>query len=206
LLTTTRGHDIVVIGASAGGVEALMRVVAGLPADYSGAVFVVLHLPPEAPSALAHILDRAGPLPAVPARHKQPIEPGRIYVASPNVHLSLHRGHMVLQAGPRENNARPSVDVLFRSAARSYGRRVVGVVLSGTLRDGALGLAAIKMRAGVTVVQDPEEAPFAGMPQSAINTTHIDFCERAADIPLLLDTLSQRTVEHQPSEKRRLAS
>jgi two-component system chemotaxis response regulator CheB len=200
LLTNTTGHDIVVIGASAGGVEALMRVVAGLTDNYSGAVFVVLHLPPEAPSALAHILDRAGSLPATQAQHNQPIERGRVYVAPPNLHLRLHRGHMVLQAGPRENNARPSVDVLFRSAARSYGRRVVGVVLSGTLRDGALGLAAIKMRGGVTVVQDPEEALFAGMPQNAINTTAIDYCLRAADIPLRLDELSQHTFEHQPME------
>ena len=198
MLTNNKGHDIVVIGASAGGVEALMRVVAGLPDDYSGAVFVVLHLPPEAPSALAHILNRAGPLPAIQAQHKEPIEPGRIYVASPNLHLQLHRGHVVLEAGPRENNSRPSVDVLFRSAARSYGRRVVGVVLSGTLRDGALGLAAIKMRGGVTVVQDPEEAPFAGMPQNAINTTEIDFCLSASDIPLRLDQLSQHTFEHKP--------
>jgi two-component system chemotaxis response regulator CheB len=199
-MTTTTAHDIVVIGASAGGVEALMRVVAGLPDAYSGTVFVVLHLPPEAPSALAHILNRAGPLSATQAHHKEPIEAGHVYVAPPNLHLLLHRGHIVLEAGPRENNARPSVDVLFRSAARSYGRRVIGVVLSGTLRDGALGLAAIKMRGGVTVVQDPEEAPFAGMPQNAINTTEIDFCLSAADIPLRLDELSQHTFEPQPMQ------
>lgn len=137
---TTSGHDIVVVGASAGGVEALTRLVGGLPADFSATVFVVWHVPPDAPSALATILDRAGPLPASPAEHHEPIEPGRIYVARPNRHLVLQRGHVALEAGPRENSARPSIDVLFRSAARAYARRAVGVVLSGTLRDGALGL------------------------------------------------------------------
>src|SRR5207237_4949585 len=149
---SSSGHDMVVVGASAGGVGALMRLVSGLPGDFAAAVFVVLHLPPDAPSALATILDRAGPLPAYQAKDKQPIEAGCIYVARPNRHLVVRRGYMGLEAGPRENSARPSVDVLFRSAARAYGRRVVGVVLSGTLHDGALGLAAIKMRGGVTVV------------------------------------------------------
>jgi two-component system chemotaxis response regulator CheB len=160
-------------------------------------------MPPEVPSALAQILDRAGPLRATPAEHKEPIRTGHIYVAPPNRHLVVHRGHMVLQAGPRENNARPSVDVLFRSAARSYGPRVVGVVLSGTLRDGALGLASIKMRGGVTLVQDPQEALFAGMPESALSASEIDFCLGTADIAVRLDDLTQPFYEHesmQPSE------
>jgi two-component system chemotaxis response regulator CheB len=198
-----RGHDMVVIGASAGGVEALTRVVAGLPADFSAAVFVVLHVPPDARSALATILDRAGRLPAAQAEDRQPIEPGRIYVARPNRHLVLHRGHVALEAGPRENSARPSVDVLFRSAARAYGRRAVGVVLSGTLRDGALGLAAIKMHGGVTMVQDPSEALFAGMPESALRTAEVDYCLPAADIATRLVELTQHTVEAElmPNER-----
>ena len=198
----TSGHDIVVIGASAGGVEALTRVVGGLPADFSAAVFVVLHIPPDAPSALATILDRAGPLPAAQAEHNEPIEPGRVYVARPNRHLVVRRGHVVLEAGPRENSARPSVDVLFRSAARAYGRRAVGVVLSGTLRDGALGLAAIKLHGGVTIVQDPSEALFAGMPESALRTTEVDYCLPAVDIPTRLVELTQHTFETElmPSE------
>ena len=189
------GHDIVVIGASAGGVEALTRVVGRLPADFPAAVFVVLHIPPDAPSALATILDRAGPLPAGRAEHHEPIEPGRIYVAPPNRHLVVHRGQVVLEAGPRENSARPSVDVLFRSAARAYARRAVGVVLSGTLHDGALGLAAIKMHGGVTIVQDPSEALFAGMPESALRTTEVDYCLPAVDIPTRLVELTQHTFE-----------
>jgi two-component system chemotaxis response regulator CheB len=201
--SNNQGHDIVVVGASAGGVEALMNLVSGLPADFRAAVFVVLHTSPGARSALADILNRSGPLSATEAENKEPISHGHIYVAPPNRHLVLHHGHVALEPGPRENNARPSVDVLFRSAARSYGRRVVGVVLSGALRDGALGLAAIKMRGGVTMVQDPAEALFAGMPESALGTTQVDFCLRAADIPLRLDELTQHSFEHpsmQPSE------
>jgi len=192
---TSNGHDIVVVGASAGGVEALTRVINGLPRDFGAAVFVVLHLPPDVPSALANILNRAGQLPAQPARQNEPIELGRIYVAQPNRHLVVHRGHVTVEAGPRENSARPSVDVLFRSAARAYGRRVVGVVLSGTLRDGALGLAAIKIRNGVTVVQDPAEALFAGMPESALSTIDVDYCLRSADIPTQLVALTRHTFE-----------
>jgi two-component system chemotaxis response regulator CheB len=194
------GHDVVVIGASAGGVEALTRVAAGLPADFGAAVFVVLHIPPDAPSALAQILARAGPLPTHQVEQVVAMQPGHIYVAPPNRHLVVHRGHAALEAGPRENSARPSVDVLFRSAARAYGSRVVGVVLSGTLRDGALGLAAIKMRGGVTVVQDPDEALFAGMPQNALRTTEIDYCLVSADIPGRLVELTHHKIEHEPME------
>jgi two-component system chemotaxis response regulator CheB len=196
----TNGHDIVAIGASAGGVQALTRVVAGLPPDFRAAVFVVLHVPPDAPSQLATILSRAGRLPASQVDHAQAIKPGHIYVAPPNRHLVLHRGQVTPEAGPRENSARPSVDVLFRSAARAYGARVVGVVLSGTLRDGALGLAAIQMRGGVTIVQDPGEALFAGMPNSALSTTRVDFCLAAADIPIRLVELTQHAVEHEAME------
>jgi two-component system, chemotaxis family, protein-glutamate methylesterase/glutaminase len=204
---TANGHDIVVVGASAGGVEALRRMVGGLPPDFAAAVFVVLHLPPNAPSALATILNRSGPVPASQVEHKQPIEPGRIYVARPNRHLVLRRGHVALEAGPRENSARPSdsVDVLFRSAARAYGRRVVGIVLSGTLRDGAQGLAAVKLRGGITMVQDPDEALFAGMPESARSSTEIDYCLAAADIPTCLVELTQHAFEQermQPSEPK----
>jgi two-component system, chemotaxis family, protein-glutamate methylesterase/glutaminase len=196
------GHDIVVIGASAGGVEALMSIAAGLPADIAAAIFVVLHVPPDAPSALASILNRAGRLEAIEAEHKLPIEPKKIYIAPPNRHLVVRRGEMLLQAGPRENSARPSADVLFRSAARAYGRRVVGVVLSGTLRDGALGLAAIKMRGGVTIVQDPDEALFSGMPRSALRTTAIDLCLSASDMPTHLVELTSHSIEHEPMQPR----
>jgi two-component system chemotaxis response regulator CheB len=127
------------------------------------------------------------------AHGQQPIERGHILVAPPNRHLVVRRGHVALEAGPLENSARPSVDALFRSAARAYGRRVVGVVLSGALHDGALDLAAVKMRGGVTVVQDPNEARFAAMPQSALMTTHVDYCLRSAEIPARLVALCDHT-------------
>ena len=191
----SNGHDIVVLGASAGGVQALTRVAAGLPRNFAASVFVVLHLPADASSALATILGRAGALPAKTARDDEPIRPGCIYVGPPNRHLVVQRGRVKLRAGPRENSARPSVDVLFRSAARAYGQRVVGVVLSGTMRDGALGLAAIKMRDGITIVQDPNEALFAGKPESALSASEVVYCLPVAAIPTRLVELT-----HHPSE------
>ena len=165
---------LVVIGASAGGVETLKRVVGGLPADLPAAVCVVLHLAPGSPSALAGILDRLSPLPCRTAGHGAPLRAGEIVVAPPDRHLLITDGRCELTVGPRENGHRPSVDVLFRSAAAATGRRVVGVVLSGTRDDGTVGLAAIKAQGGATIVQDPDEALYAGMPASALAHVSVD--------------------------------
>jgi two-component system chemotaxis response regulator CheB len=169
------GHDIIILGASAGGVEALTTVVRELPAGLPAAVFVVLHIPAHATSVLPAILGRAGTLPAAHAEDGQPIEHGRIYVAPPDMHLVVHSGVVRLSRGPKENSARPAIDALMRTAARAYGPRVVGVVLSGNLDDGTAGLVAIKARGGVAVVQDPDEALFAGMPQSAVDNVDCDW-------------------------------
>jgi two-component system chemotaxis response regulator CheB len=168
------GHDIIVIGASAGGVEATSRLVRDLPRSLPAAVFVVVHMPEDASSMLAHILDRAGPLPAHPAVDGQPIVPGHIYVAVPGRHLLVGRGHAHVVHGPRENRARPAVDPLFRTAALAYGPRVIGVVLTGALDDGTAGLLAIKRRGGLAVVQDPRDALMPSMPESALEYVKVD--------------------------------
>ncbi len=199
-------RDIVVVGASAGGVEALMDLVRGLPADLPAAVFVVLHIPPQSTSVLPQILDRAGPLPARHAVDGAPIIRGQILVAPPDHHLLVEQGHIRLSRGPRENRTRPAVDPLFRSAARTYGPRVLGVVLSGALDDGTSGLAAIKARGGVAIVQDPAEAIFPSMAQSAIDHVAVDHILFTSQIGPLLAGLAREDVveEGAPAVSREL--
>jgi two-component system chemotaxis response regulator CheB len=184
-------HDIVVVGASAGGVEALVALVRDLPPDLPAALFVVLHVPPYGESHLPAILTHHGPLPAAHATHGAAITPGRIYVAPPDHHLLVRDGHVELTHGPRENASRPAVDALFRTAARAYGPRVVGVVLSGALGDGSAGLMAIAARGGVTVVQDPAEALFEGMPRTALRYVRVDHVLPVRQIPALVGRLAR---------------
>ena len=200
------GHDIIVIGASAGGVETLNQIVRDLPSDLPAAVFIVLHLPSQSRSVLPSILNRSiqkgrgdSSLQAVHPQDGEKIQHGRIYVAPPDYHLLIKNGFIRLARGPRENSHRPAVDPLFRTAARVYGQRVVGVVLSGTLDDGTAGLLAIKQQGGVAVVQDPDEALYSGMPRSAIENVDVDHILRVSDIPSMLSELAQRFVEMEPS-------
>jgi two-component system, chemotaxis family, protein-glutamate methylesterase/glutaminase len=180
-------RDIVVVGASAGGVEALERLVAGLREPLGASLFVVLHVSSQGVSVLPMILNRAGPLRAAHAVDGEPIEPGRIYVAPPNAHLLLEPGRVRLGVGPPENGHRPAIDPLFRSAAYVYRSRVQGVVLSGALDDGTAGLWAIKRRAGVAIVQDPADAAHDGMPRSALENVAIDHVLKVDDIgPLIM--------------------
>lgn len=167
-------RDLVVIGASAGGVETLKRVVAGLPADLPAAVCIVLHIAPDSPSLLAQILARAGPLSCRAARAAEPLRHGQILVAPPDRHLVVEDNSACVSAGPKENRHRPAVDVLFRSAARAQGDRVIGVILSGMQDDGAAGLAAVKSVGGGTIVQDPADALYAGMPTAALARVAVD--------------------------------
>jgi two-component system, chemotaxis family, protein-glutamate methylesterase/glutaminase len=181
---------IVVIGASAGGVEALMRLVQDLPRDFPAPIFVVLHIPASAPSMLAHILSRAQRLPAVNAEDGRRYEPGTIYVAVPDHHLLVGRdGTMHVARGPRENRHRPAVDPLFRSAALARGRNAIGVVLTGAMDDGTAGLIAIRKRGGIAVVQDPGEAMYPSMPQSAIAHVDVDHVVPLASMGELLARL-----------------
>lgn len=170
------GHvpPVVVIGASAGGVEALTHLVGRLPADLHAAVFVVLHIPSHTRSQLAAILDRASALPAQTACDGDLIEAGRIYVAAADRHLMVDGERMRVTYGPREGRVRPSIDVLFRSAAASAGPRAVGVVLGGMLDDGTSGLWNIKDRGGHALVQDPASTLFPSMPESAIRHVDVD--------------------------------
>ncbi|HET8787635.1 MAG TPA: chemotaxis protein CheB [Actinomycetes bacterium] len=189
---------VVVVGASAGGVEALVDLAASLPADLPAAMFVVLHVPSTASSALPDILSRHGPLRAGHGRDGEPIERGRIYVAPPDHHLLLRTGHVRLTRGPRENGHRPAVDPLFRSAAREYASRVIGVVLSGALDDGTAGLLAIKSRGGVAVVQDPGDALYPGMPTSAAEHAEVDHVLAAASMGRLLAKLTAEPATEPP--------
>src|SRR5262245_48658533 len=180
------GHDIITIGASAGGVETLSRLVATLPADLPASLFVVLHIDPEAPSVLGGILSAAGKLPAVEATDGAPIEHGKIYVGTANCHLLVEPDRVRVVHGPKENRHRPAIDPLFRSAAWAFGRRVVGVVLTGMLDDGSAGLWAIKSCGGVTVVQDPAEAYFPDMPANALVHLKVDYSLPIAEMGPLL--------------------
>jgi two-component system, chemotaxis family, protein-glutamate methylesterase/glutaminase len=182
-------HDIIVIGASAGGVEAISTVVAELPRDLRGAVLVVLHLA-RGRSVMPEILTRVARMPAVHPSDGERLQFGRIYVAPPDHHLVVEGDTVRTTHGPTENGVRPAVDTLFRSAARFYGPRVIGVVLTGSLDDGTAGLAAIKEAGGIAVVQDPEEAFAPSMPRSAMHHVDVDHVLPLREIGPLLVSLT----------------
>lgn len=169
-----RNHDLVVIGASAGGVEVLKRLVSDLPEDLHAAVCIVLHMAPASPSALAGILERSGPLPCRFAGDDGALHFGEIVVAPPDRHMVVQDGRVKLTVGPRENGHRPAIDVLFRSAAAAREGRVIGVVLTGSRDDGTLGLAVIKEHGGAAVVQSPDDATYPAMPSSALALVAVD--------------------------------
>jgi two-component system chemotaxis response regulator CheB len=170
-------------------VTALQRIVERLPADFPAAVFVMLHLPDGANSVLPRILDRAGPLRAVHAENGAAVEGGRIYVAPPGFHLTIEREVMRVTRGAREHGHRPAIDPLFRSAALAFGPRVIGVILTGLLDDGTVGLMALKRSGGIAVVQDPDDTRFPSMPRSAIAHVEVDYVVPADRIGPLLERL-----------------
>jgi two-component system chemotaxis response regulator CheB len=181
LLNANR-RNIVVIGASAGGVEALKSLFSLLPADLSASYFVVMHLSPDYASHLDHILQSVTSMPVSFASDRQRIMPDCVYVASPDRHLMVEQDTIRITRGPRESRARPAVDVLFRSASLAYGQRVIGVVLSGSLDDGTAGLWQIKDRKGLAFVQDPQEAQHRSMPDSAMEHVDVDFVGSVEDL------------------------
>lgn len=192
-------RDIVVVGASAGGVEAIVALLRGLPRDIAAAVFVVSHVLPDAGSHLLDALNTAGPLPAKHAQDGEAFKQGLVYIAPPDRHLLVKRDHVRVTRGPRENRWRPAIDPLFRSAAVAYDSRVIGIVLSGMLDDGTSGLSAIKRCGGIAIVQDPEDAAYPEMPQSALANVRVDHRLSVADMAPVLAGLVSERVEHPPA-------
>src|ERR1700680_3516354 len=188
----SRGRDIIVIGTSAGGLEALDALIGELPGDLSAAIFIVQHLAPE--NTAAGLLARLGKHKAFDcklATNGERFAAGKIYIARSDYHLLVKKNHLLVTKGARENRYRPSIDALFRSAATTHGPRVIGVVLTGMLDDGTAGLIAIHKCGGVTVVQDPKDATYPEMPQSVLNNLSVDHCVPVAQMGGLLAILSR---------------
>ena len=188
---------LVVVGASSGGVEAFTKLLTGLPGDFPAAVLLVLHVGADSPPVLPRILARASALPVFLARDGETIRACRVYVAPPDLHLLVSGERLALARGPREHGHRPAIDPLFRSAARSHGPRVIGVVLTGNLDDGVAGLATIADLGGVTVVQSPEDASFPDMPRAALERVAVDHVLPLAEIAPRLARLAAHA---QPKE------
>lgn len=189
-MTTTK--DIIVIGASAGGVEALQRLCGALPRDLPAAIFVTQHLSASARSVLPLLLDRAGPLPARSPVDGETIQRGTIYIAAPDHHMLLRPDRVLMRRGPNENRTRPAVNALFRSAAIAYGGRVIGVVLTGLLDDGTDGLIAITAAGGLSVVQDPDDAEWPSMPRNALKRDHVEHVVPLSGLAALLTQLTMQ--------------
>ena len=192
-------RDVVVIGASSGGVTALLELVKTLPADFPASIFVVQHVAPDSPSILPQLLSAVSKLPARHPQNGERIEPGVIYVARPDHHLLVEGGQVLVTRGPKENRFRPSIDALFRSAAYTYGPRVIGVVLTGYLDDGTCGLWSVQRMGGVAVVQDPRDAQQPAMPTNALEFVAADYIVPLAELGPLLVLL---TAELAPGKTR----
>jgi len=186
---------IIVVGTSAGGVEALQVIAHGLPVDLSAAILIVMHCSPQGPNLLPAILGRAGPVAVAAAVDGALIESGKIYIAPPDHHMLVNGDRISLSKGPKENRARPSIDPLFRTAAAAYGSSVIGVILTGGLDDGTAGLSAVKESGGTTVVQDPADALYPSMPTSALRYVGADHTVPLVEIAPLLAFLVKRPTE-----------
>ena len=183
-------RNIIVIGASAGGFEAIKKIVADLPPDLDAAIFIVWHMAPSARGILPQVLGRITPIPVAHAYDGEPIVTNRIYIAPPDRHMLLEKGHIRITRGPKENRFRPAVDPLFRSAAYVYGNRVIGVILSGALDDGTAGLWAVKNCGGMALIQDPHDAEVPSMPENAIREVDADYILPLAEVGSMLVRLS----------------
>jgi two-component system chemotaxis response regulator CheB len=195
--------NIIVIGASAGGIDALRPLLAGLPKKFDATILIVWHMAAEVSGVLPQILNKVSPLPVINAVDRALMEQGIVYIAPPDRHLLVDGERIRLTHGPKENGFRPAVDPLFRSAALAFGPRVIGIILSGALDDGAAGLWTIKKHGGTSIVQHPEEAEVPSMPEKAIEAVRVDYLLKAAEIPELLTTLVQEEVRKEVQNDRR---
>jgi two-component system chemotaxis response regulator CheB len=185
-------RDLVAIGASAGGVDALTYLAQEFPLDFPAAVLITIHLSSLFPSELDAILSHAGPLAAEFAVDGEILRRGRIYIAPPKRHLLVSGDRLVLGSGPRENHARPAIDPMLRSIAVCCGARAIGLILTGSLSDGAAGLSALGSCGGVTIVQDPRDSAYSEMPSAAIGRAKPAYIAPLAEIPGLLRLLVQQ--------------
>ena len=189
------GRDIIVIGGSAGAIEALNEILPGLDKDLPAAVFVVIHSGQEGPRLLASIFQRSSALSVRYAKDREPIELGTVYLAPPDRHLIIKPGELRVVRGPKENNFRPAIDPMFRSAAYTYGPRVIGVLLSGLMDDGTYGMSQIKQQGGLVVIQSPEDAKQPDMPRSVMDRVGADHVVMSSEIAALLTELVRADLE-----------
>lgn len=192
-------RDIIVVGTSAGGIEAVCSLIKALPRDLPASMFVVQHIGTH--SSLAEIFARCGTMEVISPGHNEKIQRSRVYVAPADFHMQVSNGHIELSKKPRENRHRPSVDALFRSAARNFRERVVAVILSGALDDGAMGAFAVKTRGGCVIVQDPKEAAVPDMPRAAMRAVEVDYSLPIAGIAALL--VKMATQEKKPTKNKK---
>src|SRR5215218_5542575 len=191
---------IIVIGASAGGLQSITELMAQLTQEMNAAIFLVLHTPNTAYGDLImQKLQKNTVFTCKLAEHGEKIQARHLYIAVPDNHLLLKQGTMILGRGPNENRWRPSIDVLFRSAAVAYGSRVIGIILTGLLEDGTTGMIAIKKSGGTCIVQDPKEAEYADMPLSVLNNVQVDYCVPLSEMG---NILAEKTKNGVPLEQR----
>jgi two-component system chemotaxis response regulator CheB len=190
--------NIIVIGASAGGIKAIYQLIERIPPDLPLAIFIVIHISKNSqPDIIAQQLQKKTAYTCLMAQDNEEIKSGHIYLAPTNHHLLVKKGYMRLIDGPHENRWRPSIDVLFRSAAAVYDSKVIGIILSGMLDDGTSGMSAVKRCGGTCLVQDPSEAEYIDMPVNVINNVNVDYQVPIADMGYIIDDILSKP--HGPS-------
>ncbi|MDX1838366.1 chemotaxis protein CheB [Legionella taurinensis] len=189
-------NAIVVIGTSAGGLNALKNLLSELPAEFPAPILIVKHISSTVENMLPSLLGRICKLPVIEARNNQPIQPGHIYIAPPKFHMVIDDGHIATQEGPKVNHSRPAIDPLFYSAALHYKEKTIGILLSGMLDDGSAGLLAIKKCGGITLVQDLKEAEYPDMPKNALKNVPIDYCLNVREMAALLIELVTKKIKN----------